>query len=1491
MDAGTVEGALVMRDLATQVIARVEEAVEKIEKRFKTGGKEAETFGDHIDRMGQQLTKFGGGLTSIGTTLSVGVTAPLLAAAGVATKFASDFEAAITKVGTLSGNTAADVALMRDAVLELAPAVGQGPQALAEALLVITSTGIKGAKALEILESSAKAASVGLGDTKDVARAVTSAVTAYGEQVLPASKATEILFKAVKDGGAEATEFAGTLGRVVGIAAQVGVSFQEVSGFIAAYTRLGVDAAEATTSLRGIMSTFLQPTKEAAVALAAVGTSIEEVKVQIRQNGLAAALTDLLEKFKGNEDAIAAVFGNVRALAGVMGAAGSQAKGLGEIIKHLNKDTDELGAAFEQTSKTASFTFNQLKADAQVLAVELGDALAPSFKKVLENAKPLLEVAKDTVKVFADLPAPIQTVALAGLAVIAALGPIAFIVGSAVTAFGSLLTASAALLSGTGLAGLKAMLPGLTVFLEALAAKGGLVGIVFSALAAPITIAVAAIVAVTYAVKQLTGSWGDAILVVTGLMPLVQSFRTLMVQLEPAIASARDVLRDLGTVFGAVVNQALREGRTHFLALKIVVGEMKESFDKFGDAIRDKVSVALNGAVTAIKLLYPNLYALGALLATMTGSWDSFRKGLKETADGIRIQAALFEAFNATAKTSAEAVAAAGAAAGKAAPKVNKLSAAYKDALLKVSKLTAANKAEIAAGIKLHKSVEVIAQETGIAVDVINLYTDGLKGATKELKAATAEQVKLKAALTGPVEAMLAMAGAAREMGIAISKLPAKVAEDFLNDVVAVMDGIHARGDTIPPILYNWAESAMVAAAGVKTLRDLVDSLPQVNKVPAGVAGNPFADFSAGFSSSEIKLATTELSDRVGESLAGSIATQGSRAIIKAGIEGANALATRGILSKIFGDPKDFGERYANAILAAIQGGGGIAKTIGGLLGQDIGKYFGPDLGNFIGKAIGGTLGKGIGTAIGSAIPVIGTLLGALGGEAIGKLLGKLFGGEQKEVNRVRESFVQAAGGLEKLNARAHEAGITLDRLLQARNAKEYAAAVKEIEAAFAAVDKRIQDLTSDLAKAAEHGTLLSPALIEAIQKDKNNPEVRKALEDVLVSGANRAAAGFEKLATNFVAFVSGLHGTELEDLVKEIDELGKKAKLAPEFIADVAKGVERLGPIAQGTFGSLLASGKSFTEAITIMGPGLEQIEKTLKAAGVNATGFLGQLLGWQEMISTHKEMFEVLSGVDDILVGLQQTGFLTQESFGVLASTVTDAFGKLTGEGRNATDVIASMQPQIQKIWELMTDFGLEVDDATKAMIDQAVAGGQVGDKFRPATDRMILAIDALITRLDAFITTLTGGVPAAAATAAGGVENELNQIKIDPVDVPIRYVPNGGDYPWRQVPGGGGAELPEMAIGGIVTQATPIVAGEAGPEAIVPLDRLENWLERAVTGRGGGGDVHVTLNLNAPVGATEEWLERNVADAVLRGIEQGGDRRARFDRLSRKAIRTRG
>lgn len=70
----------------------------------------------------------------------------------------------------------------------------------------------------------------------------------------------------------------------------------------------------------------------------------------------------------------------------------------------------------------------------------------------------------------------------------------------------------------------------------------------------------------------------------------------------------------------------------------------------------------------------------------------------------------------------------------------------------------------------------------------------------------------------------------------------------------------------------------------------------------------------------------------------------------------------------------------------------------------------------------------------------------------------------------------------------------------------------------------------------------------------------------------------------------------------------------------------------------------------------------------------------------------------------------------------------------------------------------------------------------------------------------------------------------------------------------PASGGPSIPKMATGGIVTSPTVALIGEAGPEAVVPLDRLGNM----------GGNVTIHVNGGDP---------QAVVDAIRRYYRQNG------------------
>lgn len=80
-----------------------------------------------------------------------------------------------------------------------------------------------------------------------------------------------------------------------------------------------------------------------------------------------------------------------------------------------------------------------------------------------------------------------------------------------------------------------------------------------------------------------------------------------------------------------------------------------------------------------------------------------------------------------------------------------------------------------------------------------------------------------------------------------------------------------------------------------------------------------------------------------------------------------------------------------------------------------------------------------------------------------------------------------------------------------------------------------------------------------------------------------------------------------------------------------------------------------------------------------------------------------------------------------------------------------------------------------------------------------------------------------------------------------------------------------LPRLAKGGVLYGAQTVIAGEAGPEAIIPLDRLfaqmDRMADRIVNGEGGGVTVNVYASPGMDINALAREIESRIIDAQKR------------------------
>lgn len=381
----------------------------------------------------EKIGKVGDKFTGVGQKLSVGITLPLVLLGKQAISMASDVETTLAQTIGLAGGTAEQVKQANEVIRSLAGETGKSLTDLSEALLAIFSAGFTGAEAFDILDVSAHAAAAGLGDTRDVANAVTNAVSAYGPAVLTAADATDILVNSVKEGKAEASELAPQFGRLLPVASELGISFADVGAGLAFLTRSSGDASLSATQLAGVMNKLLKPSQQGAEALLDAGFSAERIRRELKENGLLSLLVELRQDVEQTGGTFSDVFDDVEALNGALALTRDNGAAAIPVFDHLAESQGSLNSAFAAFDTTKSAELAKASANISVALTDFGNVALPVVADVLG-------LVSDAAEAFDQLPRPLQTGITAAVGLAAALGPVLIIGGKLLNVYSKVFT-------------------------------------------------------------------------------------------------------------------------------------------------------------------------------------------------------------------------------------------------------------------------------------------------------------------------------------------------------------------------------------------------------------------------------------------------------------------------------------------------------------------------------------------------------------------------------------------------------------------------------------------------------------------------------------------------------------------------------------------------------------------------------------------------------------------------------------------------------------------------------------------------------------------------------------------------------------------------------------------------------------------------------------------------------------------------------------------
>lgn len=360
------------------------------------------------------------GMTGFGAALSKGVE-PQLAAAGAAggsafakafapvaivaavaavgvatTKMAADYQAATTLLVTGAGESVANIGMIRDGLLALAPAVGMGPEALAKAMFLVESAGFHGAAGLTVMNAAAQGAKVGGVDATLVADGLTTAMIDYHYAADQANTVTSKLVQTVALGKTNMGDLSSSLSNVLPFAANLKIGFNDIMGAMATMTSQGIDAARASTMLKfGIMA-LANETPAGSDALTAIGITTQQVVADLGTKGLSGTIAEITDaigkKFPAGSalavSALSNIFGGTRGIGMALALSGQNAETFTSNIASIAAAVPEADGAvkgWSLTQEDLNTQMDQARAFFSSVGIKIGTVLIPAVTRATQG--------------------------------------------------------------------------------------------------------------------------------------------------------------------------------------------------------------------------------------------------------------------------------------------------------------------------------------------------------------------------------------------------------------------------------------------------------------------------------------------------------------------------------------------------------------------------------------------------------------------------------------------------------------------------------------------------------------------------------------------------------------------------------------------------------------------------------------------------------------------------------------------------------------------------------------------------------------------------------------------------------------------------------------------------------------------------------------------------------------------------------------------------
>jgi len=282
-----------------------------------------------------------------------------------------------------------------------------------------------------------------------------------------------------------------------------------------------------------------------------------------------------------------------------------------------------------------------------------------------------------------------------------------------------------------------------------------------------------------------------------------------------------------------------------------------------------------------------------------------------------------------------------------------------------------------------------------------------------------------------------------------------------------------------------------------------------------------------------------------------------------------------------------------------------------------------------------------------------------------------------------------------------------------AKDAKKFGVSMK---------DAILLNLNAAIAESGKSAKEFSSQIMDAMAlAAKGGKEAGKAIEEV-----GKAFSSVREQAKK------GVGDKAMVQLIQRARELGLKVpEIADAIKDDLAKALGGLGKVVSGIAfvdtgsvsrqATLLASTfwatvreQGIVEAAFAFADVMKTWNEKIDAAGLEMTAETAAMLApinavvGLAMNETTRAVMEGIQGLSDLLGGLADSGYMTVGAFQAVGGEAQAAYDQLIAGGADSQTALMAIAPLLAQLKEAAANYGVELDDNTKRLIEQAEAAG---------------------------------------------------------------------------------------------------------------------------------------------------------------------------------------